>query len=81
MRNFFGAAPGVVWAAIIVFLMLFAAWLSEYFGDVAWVAPVAGFLLAVLVPVLKLLAQGEPPAGRDVGQVPVYRSKLSRWFW
>lgn len=79
MRNFFGAAPGVVWAAIIVFLMLFAEWLSQYFGGVAWVAPVAGFLAAVLVPVLKVLAQGETPAGR--GEVTVYRSRLSRWLW
>jgi uncharacterized membrane protein len=79
MRNFFGAAPGAVWAAIIVGLMLFAEWLSQYFGGVAWVAPVAGFLAAVLVPVLKVIAQGETPAGR--GEVSVYRSLFSRWLW
>ena len=81
MRSFFSVAPGVVWSAIIVFLMLFAEWLSQYFGAVAWVAPVAGFLLAVLVPVLKVLSQGETPAGRSAGEVTVYRSRFSRWLW
>ena len=82
MRNFCSAAPGVIWAAVIVFLMLFAEWLSQYFGDVAWVAPVAGFLLAVLVPVLKLLAQGEQPAGRGLTQYDMaQRSAVSRWLW
>jgi hypothetical protein len=80
MRNFFGAAPGAVWAAIIVGLMLLADWLSTYFGGVAWVAPVAGFLLAVLVPVLKVLAQGETPAGRGEFSAP-RRSAFARWLW
>lgn len=79
MRRFLHVAPGVVWAAAIVFLMLFATWLSEYFGGLPWVPPLAGLLLAVIVPVLKLLAQGETPAGaaRDVAP----RSWLNRWLW
>lgn len=79
MRSFFSVAPGVIWAALIVGLMLLADWLSTYLGGVAWVAPVAGFLAAVLVPVLRIIAQGETPAGR--GEVSVYRSRLSRWLW
>ena len=78
MRNFFSAAPGVIWAAIIVGLMLLAEWLTTYFGAVAWVAPVAGFLLAVLVPVFKIIAQGETPAGRAISE---NRSRLNRWLW
>lgn len=77
MRNFFAVAPGVIWAAIIVGLMLLAEWLSTYFGGVAWVPPVAGLLAAVIVPVLKLLADGE--GTRGYGNAGT-RSRLNRWL-
>lgn len=80
MKNFMGAAPGAIWAAIILGLSLGAAWLNDYMGDVvpAWLPPL---IITVLVPVLKVLVTGEQPAGRAVGEVIVYRSKLSRFLW
>ena len=83
MKAMFSAAPGVIWAAIIVGLMLLADWLSTYFGGVAWVAPLAGFIGAVLVPVLKVLAQGEGPAGgyRGLHDITTRRSLLNRLLW
>lgn len=77
MKDFVGAAPGLIWAALIVGLMLLADWLSTYFGGVAWVAPLAGFIGAVLVPVLKVLAQGDEPAGRAAN---ARHGKLWRWL-
>jgi hypothetical protein len=79
MRNFISVAPGAIWAAIIVGLMLGAEWLSQYYGGVAWVPPLAGLLATVIVPILKVLAQGETPAGR--GEVTITRSRFSRWLW
>ena len=83
MKAMFSAAPGVIWAAIIVGLMLLADWLSTYFGGVAWVAPLAGFIGAVLVPVLKVLAQGDEPAGgyRGLHDITTRRSLLNRLLW
>lgn len=78
MRNFFSAAPGAVWAALIMGLALGAMWLNDYMGDVvpAWLPPL---ILTVIVPILKVLAQGEAPAGR--GEWNVERSRFSRWLW
>lgn len=83
VKGLFSAAPGVVWAAIIVGLMLLADWLSTYFGGVAWVAPLAGFIGAVLVPVLKVLAQGDAPAGQRnvLAETPANPSLLKRLLW
>lgn len=78
MNKLFENTPGVVWAAIIVGLMLFAEWLKEYFGGLEWVPPLTGFILAVLVPVLKVLVQGEQPAGRTLAEK---RSWLDRLLW
>ncbi len=84
MRALFSVAPGVIWTAIIVFLMLLADWLQAYFGGVVWVAPLAGFLAAVLVPVLKLLAQGNDPSTNTAllrhTSSTARPSKLKRWL-
>lgn len=79
MRNFFGAAPGAVWAALIVGLSLGAIWLNDYLGSVVpnWLPPL---ILTVIVPVLKVLAQGEQPAGRGEFAAP-QRSAFFRWLW
>jgi len=81
MRNFFSVAPGAIWAAIIVLLVLMAEWLTTYFGGEPWVPALAGFLAAVLVPVLKLLA---PPqeilANRDIAAASPAPSKFKRWL-
>jgi hypothetical protein len=78
MRNFFSVAPGALWIAIIMGLTAGAALLSDYFGASvpAWVP---ALILTVIVPMLKVFAQGEPPAVR--GEVTVYRSRASRWLW
>lgn len=80
MKSFASVAPGAVWTAIIAGLMLLAGWLAQYFGDVTWIPPLVGFLAAVLVPVLKVLAEGDPPAARAEFGAPA-RSKLARWLW
>lgn len=79
MRSFLRVAPGAVWAAIIVGLLLLAEWLQQYFGAVSWVVPLATLIATVIVPVLKVLAQGEEPAGR--GELSISRSRLNRWLW
>ena len=81
MRNFLSVAPGAVWAAIILALSLGALWLNDYMGDVvpAWLPPL---ILTVLVPVLKVIATGEPLAERTGAEVSAtQRSRLSRWLW
>ena len=55
MKSFFGVAPGAVWIAVILGLNGAAAWLSQYYGNLDWVPPVAGMLTLVLVPVLRCL--------------------------
>ena len=81
MQQLLKSVPGSVWLVIITALTLVAEWLSRYFGA-PWVAPVAGFLVAVLVPVIKLLAVD--PA-QDRGIIPSAfecgRANLSRWLW
>ena len=80
MRNVMGAAPGVIWIAIILGLTAGATWIAEFYGNLAWVPPLVGFLTIVAVPILKVLATGEPPAGR--GELSIaQRSKLARWLW
>ena len=82
MKNFFSVAPGAIWAAIIVLLVLVAEWLTTYFGGEPWVPALAGFMAAVLVPVLKILVlPGEPPAARGVDEADAApRSMFSRWL-
>lgn len=79
MQKFFTAAPGVIWAAIIVASALTADWLTTYFGLVPWVAPLAGLLAAVIVPVLKVLAENQAgPVGTTRAVLP--RSAWRRWL-
>lgn len=85
MKNLFEVAPGAVWAAIIVALVLLSDWLTKYFGGAPWVPALTGFVTAVLVPVLKILVQGdnqgaEPRGVRNIGDTDS-RSLLSRWLW
>lgn len=78
MQKFITSAPGAVWAALIVGLMLLAEWLTQYFGGEVWVPPLVGFIAAVLVPVLKVIVQGEEPAGqRGLNE---QRSAFKRWL-
>jgi len=81
MKQLFQVAPGVVWTIIILALGLFAQWLSQYFGNIAWVAPLVGLLTAVIVPVLKVLAQGDmTPTARALDEAKAPPSKLKRWL-
>jgi hypothetical protein len=60
--------------------VLLAEWLTVQFGLVEWMPILIGFLTAVLVPFLRLLAEQQaPPALRDVA--PAQRSKFNRWLW
>jgi hypothetical protein len=70
MRNFASVAPGAVWVALILALNGGAAWLSQYYGGLAWVPPVAGLLTLVLVPVIKVLATPEPPSANIMDAPP-----------
>lgn len=63
MQGFLSKAPGAVWAAIIVGIMLLAEWLTTYFGAEPWVPPLAGLLAAVIVPILKVLFEPAPAVG------------------
>jgi hypothetical protein len=78
MRNFVSMAPGAMWAAIILGLSLGAIWLNDYLGSVVpnWLPPL---ILTVIVPVLKVLAQGETPASR--GERTANKSLFSRWLF
>lgn len=81
MQQLIAAVPGSIWIALITALTLVAEWLSRHFGA-PWVAPVAGFLVAVLVPIIKLLAVDQ---AQDRGIIPSAfecdKSTLSRWLW
>jgi hypothetical protein len=79
--KFFAAAPGALWVAIIIGLTAGATWLSQFYGGLEWVPPVAGFVMIVLVPVLKILAQGDVPSIESArGGVTKPRSLFSRWL-
>jgi len=82
MKSFAAVAPGAIWCAIILGLSAGAAWLSQFYGALAWVPPLAGFLTIVAVPILKVLATNEAPATRtfDGADAAPPRSKLSRWL-
>lgn len=60
MRNFFGAAPGAMWMAIILGLTLGAIWMNDYLGSVVpiWLPPL---ILTVIVPMLKVHPQTRVP--------------------
>lgn len=82
MRNFASVAPGAVWIALILALNGGAAWLSQYYGGLSWVPPVAGLLTMVLVPVIKILATPELPAERIMdAPPPAARSLFKRWLF
>lgn len=81
MKTFLEDTPPVLWTVIIVGLLALADWLQMYFGGVAWVLPVVGFITMFLLPIIRVLAQGETPVGRTVGETVVVRSKFSRWLW
>jgi uncharacterized membrane protein len=81
MKSFFGAAPGFIWVVAILALTLLAQWLQQYFGNITWVAPVTGLLTAVIVPVLKVLAQGDmTPTARALDEAKAPPSKFKRWL-
>jgi hypothetical protein len=76
----FQYTPGVIWTAIIVALVLLAEWLGAYFNLQPWVPPLVGFITAVLVPVLKVLAP--PPDTRSVnGLAADAKLSLHRYLW
>jgi uncharacterized membrane protein len=79
MKTFLRGSPGAIWAAIITGLLLLAAWAAQYFGGTTWVVAAAALLVTVIVPVLRVLAQGEDPSGREFA--PQQRSRFSRWLW
>jgi ABC-type transport system involved in cytochrome c biogenesis permease component len=81
MRQVFSVAPGVIWICVILALTLGAEWLATYFGGVAWVAPLVGLLTAVIVPILKVLAQGDmTPTARALDEAKAPPSKFKRWL-
>jgi len=78
MQRFLSSAPGVIWTAIITGLVLLADWLTQFYGELAWVPPVAGLLALVIVPVLKVLFAD---ADADVRYIRrVRESKLAQWL-
>ena len=82
MKTFLADAPPVLWTALIVGLLALADWLSAYFGGVAWIVTAVGFIVMFLVPVIRVLAQGETPVGgRSEFRVEETRSKFSLWLW
>ena len=79
--KFLSLAPGAIWTILIVFLALLGDWLSTYFGAYAFIPPIAGLLIAVIVPTLKVLAenaQAKPGALRDA--VPLRDDAFRRWL-
>jgi hypothetical protein len=78
--KFLTVAPGIIWTALIVGLMLLADWLATYFGAVAWVAPLAGLLAAVIVPILKVLAENQVAPVGLARDFTVRRSAWRRWL-
>jgi len=81
MRTFLQDTPPVLWTVLIVGLLALADWLSMYFGGVAWILPIVGFITIFLIPIIRVLAQGETPVGRNLEEVAVTRSKFSRWLY
>jgi len=81
MRTFLQDTPPVLWTVLIVGLLALADWLSKYFGGVAWILPIVGFITIFLIPIIRVLAQGETPVGRNLEEVAVTRSKFSRWLY
>ena len=80
MRTFWQDTPPVLWTVIIVGLLALADWLQMYFGGVAWIVPIVGFILMFLLPIIRVLAQGEAPVGRAADEATVTRSKFLLWF-
>jgi hypothetical protein len=81
MSQFLKDTPPVLWTVLIVGSLALADWLSTYFGGVAWVVPVVGAITMFCVPLIRILAQGEVPAGRGLDGAVAERSKLSRWLY
>jgi len=78
MQRFLAGAPGSVWTAIIVGLMLLSQWMTTYFEGVSWVPPVAGLIALVVVPVLKVLFEEQDADRRYVDTVR--KSAFERWL-
>ena len=78
MARFFSSAPGVVWTAIITGLVLLADWLTQFYGELSWVPPVAGLVALVIVPVLKVLFADADADTRYIRRVR--ESKLEQWL-
>jgi hypothetical protein len=82
MKAFAGVAPGAIWASLIALTVLLAEWLTAQFNLVAWMPILVGFLTAVLVPFLRLLAAQDPAlAGGGAELSAPTRTKLSLWLW
>jgi hypothetical protein len=84
VKRFLSVAPGALWIAVILGLNGGAAWLSQYYGGLEWVPPVAGLLTLVLVPVIKVLAVPDAPAQAARGiedEATPERSKFKRWLY
>ena len=81
MKTFLADAPPVLWTVLIVGLLALADWLSTYFGGVTWIVAAVGFIVMFLVPVIRVLAQGEMPVGRSEFDVAATRSKFSLWLF
>jgi hypothetical protein len=77
---FAASAPGFVWL-LIIGLANGAAWLAQYYGDLAWVGPLVGFLTIVAVPLLRVWATGDVPAAEARAVAAPPRSALNRWLW
>lgn len=80
MRDIFRVAPGALWTAVLVGLTGLATWLTEYLSAEPWAQIVAGALVIIIIPIIKVFAQaGDEPAGpRGVNQ---RKSAFKRWLF
>lgn len=80
MRDIFRVAPGALWAAVLVGLTGLATWLTEYLNAEPWANIVAGALVIIVIPIVKVFVSGgEEPAGpQGVNQ---RKSAFKRWLF
>lgn len=90
MHRFIESIPSPFWAAFLALLTLGASWLADAAGANPIAAGLATFIVAVLVPVLKLLrpdppaAAGHNRAGHDIykqADPPATKTLFQRLFW